>query len=643
MDKVLSTLISVGVTVALSLALWVGANVLFDQARNNWRRFNAVAGAVVGFVLLSILHGNRLLVAVGPGPDAVGTLAAFVWPAALGAATFGSTAWYLSGVDGPRHRLIAGIATGTVVGVVVGALLRSAYRPGFDLAALAIWTAALSGLGALISTRRGRPAVHGALVGAALGSLLGGFGSAELGAGNMVGAIAGATFPAAAFGARIGLTNNADERGRARIDSGSRAYIFLVPSLFFITAALVVPTIRTIYLSFLDDRSENWVGIGNYTDVFTSKTSFDISNWPDIFTSRLFYLGTAMLIAGLAVAISTKKRDGRAVELGGPSIAPLAIAAGLLVFATFSVLRGTIMNNLWWVFTVTVVSTALGLAIAVLADNTRFESVAKALIFMPMAISLVGASIIWRFMFIARDSSKNQTGVLNSAWVGLGRLSTGRGIPTLLASVALGIVFLALAVKVARLLTTGKLTSLPIPMFALFLVGWAWVRFVGLVGDGLGGVVISSDGEVIAKPVLFVQEQPFNSVWLMLILIWIQTGFAMVILSAAIKAVPAELLEAAQVDGATESQVFWRVVLPQIATTIGVVVTTLIVLVMKVFDIVKVVTNGNFGTDVLANDFFAQAFQFANRGRGAALAVILFLSVLPVMYFNIRKMQQEDT
>ena len=127
----------------------------------------------------------------------------------------------------------------------------------------------------------------------------------------------------------------------------------------------------------------------------------------------------------------------------------------------------------------------------------------------------------------------------------------------------------------------------------------------------------------------------------MVILIWIQTGFAMVIMSAAIKAVPTELIEAAKVDGANESQVFWRVTLPQIRTTIGVVVTTLIVLVMKVYDIVKVVTNGNFGSQVLANDMFEEAFLFSNTGVGAALAVILFVSVLPVMVLNIRRMQRE--
>ena len=140
---------------------------------------------------------------------------------------------------------------------------------------------------------------------------------------------------------------------------------------------------------------------------------------------------------------------------------------------------------------------------------------------------------------------------------------------------------------------------------------------------------------------MFVQESPYNNFWLMVILIWIQVGFSMVILSAAIKAVPTELIEAAKIDGATDSQVFWRVTLPQIGTTIGVVVTTLIVLVMKVFDIVKVVTNGQFDTQVLANDMFQQAFNILNIGRGAALAMLIFISVLPVMVFNIRRMQKE--
>jgi alpha-glucoside transport system permease protein len=177
-----------------------------------------------------------------------------------------------------------------------------------------------------------------------------------------------------------------------------------------------------------------------------------------------------------------------------------------------------------------------------------------------------------------------------------------------------------------------------VPGVLLLLVGWFFLRYLG---SGVGGFTTNSNGEVVPQTVFFLQEAPYNNFWLMIILIWIQTGFAMVILSAAIKAVPDELIEAARVDGATTSQVFWRVTLPQIGTTIGVVVTTLIVLVMKVFDIVKVTTNGQFGTQVLANDMYTRAFSNFDTGRGAALAVILFISVLPVMYFNIRRMQED--
>jgi alpha-glucoside transport system permease protein len=129
----------------------------------------------------------------------------------------------------------------------------------------------------------------------------------------------------------------------------------------------------------------------------------------------------------------------------------------------------------------------------------------------------------------------------------------------------------------------------------------------------------------------------------MFILIWIQTGFAMVILSAAIKAVPEELLEAARLDGATESQQFFNVTLPQILPTVGVVLTTILVAVAKVFDIVRVSTGGNFGTDVLAHDFVTVSFQFLNRGVGSAIAVVILLIVAPVLIFNVYQMQKAES
>ena len=179
------------------------------------------------------------------------------------------------------------------------------------------------------------------------------------------------------------------------------------------------------------------------------------------------------------------------------------------------------------------------------------------------------------------------------------------------------------------------------------MVGYLFYR---LIGPGIGGFksrTILVDGQEVTQTIpdtiLFLQNIPFNNLWLMIILIWIQTGFAMVIFSAAIKAVPGEFIEAAKVDGATETQIFWRVIIPQIATTIGVVVTTLIVLVMKVYDIVKVMTNGNFGTQVLASDMWQRAFTESNFGLGSALAVVLFISVLPIMFYNIRRMQKLET
>ena len=440
------------------------------------------------------------------------------------------------------------------------------------------------------------------------------------------------------IGLRIGLGANLDTVHRALLEQRSRAWIFLGPAMFFILAALVVPAVRTIYLSLLNNNSTEWVGVANYQAIFRDQNSWNVSNWSAIFTSNLFILGAILLVLAVIVGISMKRQTGRAVELGGPTAAPLMLGGILLAFAAFTVLRGTIINNLWWVVTVTFASTALGLAVAVLADGARFERVAKSIIFMPMAISLVGASVIWRFMYISRDSSLEQTGVMNALWVGLGRLSTGTGIPTYLVALLIGLVLIGIGVVLARALVRREWTKLIVPGFAFVLVGWFLLRYLG---SGVGGRRINPvTGAVEAGPIQFIQELPFNNFWLMVILIWLQTGFAMVILAAAIRAVPEEFIEAARVDGATKSQIFWRIVLPQISTTIGVVVTTLIVLVMKVYDIVKVVTNGNFGTQVLANDMFNTAFLSRQTGQGAALAVLILVSVLPVMYLNIRRMQE---
>jgi len=257
-----------------------------------------------------------------------------------------------------------------------------------------------------------------------------------------------------------------------------------------------------------------------------------------------------------------------------------------------------------------------------------------------MALSFVGAGIIWRFMYLARPQQDPQTGVLNALWVGLGNLSVsenaGLAGVILFAVAALLVLFAVLAFQ-QRALGTGWASG--------FLALWfAWLGSRFLAGDGVAGVQVV-DGEPVTSALLFIsgteQFGAYNNVFIMLPFIWVYTGFAMVIFSAAIKGVPADLLEAGRVDGATEAQSFWRIVLPQIRPTIGVVITTIIVVVMKVFDIVKVMTNGNFGTQVLANEMWNRAFIDGNFGVGSAVATVLFLSVLPVMYTNIRRIQKE--
>ena len=590
MGKIIETLILVVVAVGVSAGLWIGANLLFGLVRNEWQLFTTVLGALGGYALFFLLEGNRLLTNMGSGT--------ILWLPFVGAALGGALGWFLADNPDPQRRRLVATGGAVAVGVIVGALIDDDLWPAFDFVKLIGFTVVLAGAGyALPMLRRtltpamwggvaavlviaglivgggidgsiqgavffvaiavvlvvigGKTELDGALAGGALGFLLGGFGGADLGDGTVVESIVGLAVPAGLLGYRIGTTTSPDLTKRAKIDNGSRSWIFLAPALTFITATLLIPTVRTLYLSFLDARSEAWVGFDNYTESFTNRTSFDIDNWTDIFTSRLVWVGVIILVVALLVGEAHKARTGRRYELGGPAFGPLMIASTLLVFGVLSVLRGTIMNNLWWVFTVTLFSTALGLAIAVLADGARFESVAKSIIFMPMAVSLVGASVIWRFMYIARDPSKEQTGVINKVWTELGFLSTGDGLPTLIGALILGLLTLGAFAFCARMLVRREYLNTPLPAIAAAGLGYVFLRYIGVFGDGVGGFKILEDGTVEANPVLFVQEQPFNSVWLMVILIWIQTGFAMVILSAAIKAVPDELLEAARVDGAT--------------------------------------------------------------------------------------------
>jgi alpha-glucoside transport system permease protein len=219
-------------------------------------------------------------------------------------------------------------------------------------------------------------------------------------------------------------------------------------------------------------------------------------------------------------------------------------------------------NNIMWLIVVTSFVVGMGLIIAVMVDRVRWESTAKAIIFLPMAISAVGASVIWKFVYSFQPLPRPQIGLLNAILVALG-------------------------------------------------------------GEPQGWLIL----------------KPWNNFFLMFIMIWILTGFAMVVLSSAIKGVPAELLEAARIDGATEIQIFFGVIIPYIRGTIITISTTVIIMVLKVFDIVFVMTSGQFDTNVIATRMFQEMFTFRNAGRASALAIILLIAVTPVMIYNVRNMR----
>ncbi len=220
-------------------------------------------------------------------------------------------------------------------------------------------------------------------------------------------------------------------------------------------------------------------------------------------------------------------------------------------------------NTLLWVAIVPILCTAIGLLYAILIDKSRFESVAKSLLFMPMAISFVGASIIWKFVYAYRPAEGNQIGVVNQLRVWLGM-----------------------------------------------------------------------------EPGQFLNNAPTNNFFLLVVMIWVTTGFAMVVLSAAIKAVPVETQEAARLDGVNAWQMFTNVTLPAIRPSVVVVLTTITIGVLKVFDIVRTMTGGQFETSVIANEMYVQSFRNAQIGRGAALAVVIFLLVIPIVVYNVRQLNQ---
>ena len=305
----------------------------------------------------------------------------------------------------------------------------------------------------------------------------------------------------------------------------------------------------------------------------------------------VMFLAIALFAAVMAVVLLIVDRPSlpRWVAAGGylgPAL--LLIVLGLLVTAVMTIRNSLYNNNLsqfvglenyvtiftqdlfltvlrntfLWVLLVPLLSTALGLVYAVLVDRTRFEKFAKTLIFLPMAISMVGASIIWKFVYEYKATGIPQTGLLNQilVWMGL-------------------------------------------------------------------------------EPQQFLLNAPINTFYLIIVMVWIQTGFAMTVLSAAIKAIPDETIEAANVDGATGMRLFWQITVPSVRSAIIVVLTTIAMATLKAFDIVRTMTGGQFDTSIVANEFYTQTFGRQAQGIGAALAVLLFVLVMPLIVYNVRQMR----
>jgi ABC-type sugar transport system permease subunit len=712
LEKVLSTLWGVVIAIVASGVLFIGANKWFDLARKNWSWFSMVTGALISGAVAGVLAGNRNS----------------IWQFTYEEGSSGTTAWLyvliaiaagaalgavLSGTEGMTMRLAVGGGGGLVLGAFHGFFLAESSYPALQIVPLLAWPIGGAVLGYGWGMLAGKHQLRRAIDLATLGWLVGAWLVPSIGGGTRVEAIVALGLLGLGLGTRIAVTGAADYFRREEIALKSRATIFLAPAILFISVSLIIPTIRTLYLSLLDGRSVEFVGFENFVTIFTDPGIFKIDEWAFMFTEQFFIIGallaavgtvlawraakargnppspismvlasagavalvigyainyfadpevveaaagadgsafdmlatTVVLIgflltvAGIVMSSITARSGGHHLDWSPSNAGALGVGVFFLFFGAFAALRGTIFNNLWWVVGVVGLATSLGLMIAVLADRSKSETIAKSLIFMPMAISFVGAGIIWRFMYIARPIQKDQTGIINTPWVWLGKISTEGGTGRVIFTIVLVVFAAALAYLAYRGLAANE-NGLATGSF-LAMAPPVWLAWRLWEGSGIGGVVETENG-FFADPIFFLQTSPFNNFWLMMVLIWIQTGFAMVIMSAAIKAVPAELIEASKVDGATEGQTFWAVTIPQIMSTIGVVVTTLIVLVMKVFDIVKVMTNGNFDTQVLANEMWQKAFTESNFGVGSAVAVVLFISVLPVMYVNIRRMQGEN-
>jgi len=299
-------------------------------------------------------------------------------------------------------------------------------------------------------------------------------------------------------------------------------------------------------------------------------------------------------------------------------------------------------NNMLWLIIVPAASTAFGLLAAQLTDRIAWGNIAKSLIFMPMAISFVGASVIFKLIYDTRPVDQDQIGVLNAVWLqfdgGIGSFLMLKLLPAILllafAGLVANVIYIVLRPIWDKHVPTGLVETIA---RALVAMGAAY-----LVLKSLWSIVgVLTTTYTYGEPQTWLTLPFWNSFFLMVVLIWIQTGFAMVILSAALRGVPEETVEAAIVDGANPFQVFFKIKVPQIRGTIVVVWTTITLVVLKVFDIVFAMTNGQWETQVLANYMFDKLFRANDWGVGSASAIVIMLLVSPILVWNVYNARKE--
>ena len=300
-------------------------------------------------------------------------------------------------------------------------------------------------------------------------------------------------------------------------------------------------------------------------------------------------------------------------------------------------------NNMMWLIVVPAASTVFGLLAAQLTDRIAWGNVAKSLIFMPMAISFVGASVIFKLVYDTRPVEQQQIGILNAVWLqfdgGAGSFIFLRLFPALMLISFAAIVAYVIWIIVRPVFDRDSNSGGAFPTVVRLLVGagGAWLVIRALVNF----VQIFSVEFAYGQPQTWLTLPFWNNFFLMVVLIWIQTGFAMVILSAALRGIPEETIEAAIVDGANPFQVFFRIKVPQIMGTIVVVWTTITLVVLKVFDIVFAMTNGQWETQVLANYMFDKLFRANDWGVGSASAIVIMLLVSPILVWNVYNARKE--